>query len=161
MSKRLPTTETVVTQVVEEPSGRGAQRTLTDESGDPGEQALADLTRIGHEAFEAGRAEEARVVFESVVALGSRDPFARTMLGTIFLKAQALDVAMMHFEAALEIDGTDLAALVYRGEIRLSRRKMSLAVADFERAVKLGDRTDPFVMRAKKLLTLARANPTR
>lgn len=145
--KRLQTVETPVTEEVE------AQV-------DPAEQAFAELTRLGHEAFEAGRADEARVVFESLVALGRRDPFAHTMLGTILLGAQAIDQALEQFEAALEIDPDDLAALVYRGEIRLSRRKMARAVEDLERAVKLGAGTDPFVARAKKLLTLARANRT-
>jgi tetratricopeptide (TPR) repeat protein len=141
---------------------------LTDETVDPAEQAFVDLTRLGHEAFEAGRAEEARVVFESLVALGRRDPFAHTMLGTILLGAHALDRALEQFEAALEIDPDDLAALVYRGEIRLSRRTggstgkaaVSKAIEDLERAVKLGPGADPFVARARKLLSLARSNRT-
>ena len=143
---------------------RKPRRTLTDETVDPTEQAFVDLTRLGHEAFEAGRAEEARVVFESLVKLGRRDPFAHTMLGTILLGAHALDRALEQFEAALEIDPEDLAALVYRGEIRLSRRTGKNAVAraieDLERAVKLGPASDPFVMRARKLLSLARSNRT-
>jgi tetratricopeptide (TPR) repeat protein len=160
--RRLQTVETSVTEeVVELPAERRprGRMTLTDETVDPSEQAFAELTRLGHEAFEAGRAEEARVVFESLVALGRRDPFAHTMLGTILLGAQALDKALEQFEAALEIDPEDLAALVYRGEIRLSRRKVSRAMEDLERAIKLGASTDPFVARAKKLLALARNRP--
>ena len=161
--RRFQTVETQVTEEVEaldrRPSRKG-RRTLTDETIDPTEQAFTDLTRLGHEAFEGGRADQARVIFESLVALGRRDPFAHTMLGTILLGAQALDAALVQFEAALEIDPEDLAALVYRGEIRLSKRKLSRAVEDLERAVKLGPALDPFVARAKKLLTLARANRT-
>lgn len=143
-----------------EAEGRKSRRTLTDETIDPGERAFADLTRVGHEAFEAGRADEARVVFESLVRLGRRDPFAHTMLGTIFLGSNAFDEALEQFEAALAIDPEDLAALVYRGEIRLSRRKTARAVEDLERAVKVGPRSDPFVARARKLLGLARADRT-
>lgn len=168
--KRLQTVETQVTEEIEafndqrdqrEPDrrpSRKSRRTLTDETVDPTEQAFVDLTRLGHEAFQAGRADEARVVFESLVALGRRDPFAHTMLGTILLGAHALDRALEQFEAALEIDPEDLAALVYRGEIRLSRRKVGRAIEDLERAVKLGPGSDPFVARAKKLLSLARSN---
>lgn len=177
--KRLQTVETQVTQEIEalgaadqhgaagadRRTSRKSRRTLTDETEDPTrqdptEQAFVDLTRLGHEAFEAGRAEEARVVFESLVALGRRDPFAHTMLGTILLGAHALDRALEQFEAALEIDPEDLAALVYRGEIRLSRRKVARAIEDLERAVKLGPVSDPFVARARKLLSLARSNRT-
>lgn len=172
--RRLQTVETVVTEeVVDEPRpSRKSRKTLTDETGlasvvdqpsrresaDRSEQAFADLTRLGHEAFEAGRAEEARVVFESLVALGRRDPFAHTMLGTILLGARALDKALEQFEAALLIDPDDLAALVYRGEIRLSHKKLGRAQDDLERAIRLGAAGDPFVARAKKLLALARAN---
>jgi tetratricopeptide (TPR) repeat protein len=168
--RRLQTVETEIIEEVEaldrRPSRNAAPAkgrrtlTITDERIDPTEQAFVDLTRVGHEAFEAGRAEEARVVFESLVALGRRDPFAHTMLGTILLGAQALDRALEQFEAALEIDPEDLAALVYRGEIRLSRRKVARAVEDLERAVKLGPVGDPFVARARKLLSLARSNRT-
>ena len=142
------------------PSRKG-RRTLTDETVDPAEQAFADLTRLGHEAFEAGRADEARVVFESLVALGRRDPFAHTMLGTILLGRAARSTRRWSSSRPRStIDPDDLAALVYRGEIRLSRRKMARAIEDLERAVKLGAGSDPFVARARKLLTLARANRT-
>ena len=80
------------------------------------------------------------------------------MLGTILLGAHRLDEALEQFEAALEIDPEDLAALVYRGEIRLSKRKVARALEDLERAVKLGPASDPFVARARKLVTLARAH---
>ncbi len=161
--KRIQTVETLVTEEPGDPDrrpSRKGRKTLTDETVDPAEQAFVDLTRLGHEAFEAGRAAEARVVFESLVALGRRDPFAHTMLGTILLGANALEQALEQFEAALAIDPDDLAALVYRGEIRLSRRKVARATEDLERAVKLGPASDPFVARARKLLTLARSNRT-
>ena len=161
--KRIQTVETLITEDVEQVDRRPTRKgrmTLTDEIVDPAEQAFVDLTRLGHEAFEAGRADEARVIFESLVALGRKDSFAHTMLGTLLLGGNALDRALEQFEAALDIDPDDLAALVYRREIRLSRRKVARAVEDLERAVTLGPVSDPFVARARKLLTLARANRT-
>ncbi|MFZ5441647.1 MAG: tetratricopeptide repeat protein [Myxococcota bacterium] len=158
---RRPTVETVVTEITEEPRAqKAARRTLTDETVDPAEQAFSELTRLGHEAFEAGRTEEAKTIFSSLVALGRRDAFAHTMLGTILLASQSLDEALAQFDAALELDPTDLAALVYRGEIRLSKRKLSAARGDLEKAVEVGASGDPFVARAKKLLTMARSNRT-
>lgn len=160
--RRLQTVETVVTEVVDSSDAKRAskkpRRTLTDEIVDPAEQAFNELTRLGHEAFQAGRLAEAKAVFESLVASGRSDPFAHTMLGTILLGSHSIDGALEQFEAALALDPHDLSALVYRGEIRLSKRKISRAVEDLERAVKLGPASDPFVTRAKKLLGLARAN---
>ena len=55
------------------------------------------------------------------------------------------------------LDPDDLAALVYRAEVRLARKKPAKAVEDLERALAVGAPGDPFVARAKKLLTLARS----
>ncbi|MFO0593844.1 MAG: tetratricopeptide repeat protein [Myxococcaceae bacterium] len=157
--------ETAITEVTheEQPApgvaskqSKRARRTLTDETEDPSVRAFADLVRLGHEAFEAGRADDARTLFESVIALGHSDPFAFTMLGTIELGAGRHDQALGAFESALAIDPDDLVALVYRGEIRLARRKTSAAIEDLERAVKLGRSQDPFVGRARKLLAMAK-----
>lgn len=157
--RRLQTVETVITEIHEEPkSSKKGRKTLTDETVDPSIQAFAELTRLGHEAFEAGRADDARALFESIIALGHSDPFAHTMLGTILMGTGQLDEALNEFEAALAIDADDLVALVYRGEIRLARRRVNAAVEDLERATRLGRGNDPFVSRARKLLSMARAN---
>jgi tetratricopeptide (TPR) repeat protein len=156
--RRAQTVETAITEIHEEPRSKKARRTLTDESEDPAQRAFAELSRLGHEAFEAGRADDARTIFEALIALGHADPFAHTMLGTVHLGAGRLEEALQAFEGALAIDPDDVVALVYRGEIRLSRRKQAAALEDLERALKLGRTGDPFVARAKKLLAMARAN---
>lgn len=85
-TRRLQTVETVVTQAESsEPVTARSHRTLTDEVLDPAETAFTELMRLGHEAFRAGRVNEARVVFESLVSSGRAEPFAHTMLGTILL----------------------------------------------------------------------------
>lgn len=160
-ARRLQTVETVVTHSAahegEGPTER-VRRTLTDEAPDPADSAFTELTRLGHEAFQSGRVNEARVVFESLAASDRADPFTHTMLGTILLGAHELDAALEQFEAALALEPEELSALVYRAEIRLSKRKVTAAIGDLERALKLGPSSDPFVGRAKKLLSLARAN---
>lgn len=159
--RRLQTVETAITEIHEEPKvSKKGRRTLTDETEDPSLRAFAELTRVGHESFEAGRVDEARAIFESILALGHRDPFAHTMLGTILMGGGHLDQALNEFEAALAIEPEDLVALVYRGEIRLARRRVAAAVEDLERASRLGKANDPFVGRARKLLSMARANRT-
>src|SRR4051812_43531087 len=46
---------------------------------------IAEVCLFGHHLFEAGRVQEAKVVFEGVVGLGVEDAFPHTMLGTIYL----------------------------------------------------------------------------
>lgn len=116
----------------------------------------AGLMQLGHELFESGRVNEARVVFEGLIAAGHHDAFCYTMLGTVSLALKDFDRALELFDEALERDPHDLAALVYRGELRLKRKKAAKAVKDFELAVKLGAPDDPFTDRAQRLLAIAR-----
>lgn len=116
-----------------------------------------DLATMGHQLFELGRVQEARAVFERLIASKPRDAYAHTMLGTIFLALGDQDRALALFQAALELDPHDIAARVYRGEVRLGRGKVRPAMEDLERAMQLGPADDPFVERAGRLLKMARA----
>lgn len=119
-------------------------------------QEVADLALFGHQLFEMGRLEEARVIFEGLVSTDSRDAFSHTMLGTIYLALGKQDRALELFVHALKLDPADLAALVYRGEVRLNQGKVRAALEDLERAVALGRPHDPFVERAKRLVRMAK-----
>ncbi len=112
---------------------------------------LAEIAMFGHQLFEAGRLDEARVVFEGLVGLDVEDAFPHTMLGTVFLAMGALDRAMALFEAALGIDPADLAARVYRAEIRINQGRLQPAREDLERVLREGPPDDPFVERAHRL----------
>jgi pentatricopeptide repeat protein len=116
---------------------------------------LAEVSVFGHGLFEEGRIDEARQVFEQLVAAGVEDAFPHTMLGTIYLAAREPDRALALFEAALALDPKDLAARVYRGEIRLHRGSLKQAVADLEQAYREGPEGDPFTERARRLLRKA------
>jgi tetratricopeptide (TPR) repeat protein len=126
-------------------------------SGRKTPQEVADLSLFGHQLFEMGKVQEAKVIFEGLVGTGSKDAFAHTMLGTIYLALKDQARALSLFQLALEIDPDDVSALVYRGEIRLNRGKVKGAVEDLTRALKLGASDDPFVERASRLLRMAKA----
>jgi tetratricopeptide (TPR) repeat protein len=119
-------------------------------------QESADLAAFGHKLFEMGKLDEARVIFEKLVAADPRDGFVHTMLGTVYLALNSQDRALALFQAALKIDPDDLAAVVYRGEIRLNRGKVKSALEDLQRALGLGRESDPFVERAKRLIRMAK-----
>jgi tetratricopeptide (TPR) repeat protein len=119
-------------------------------------QEVADLSLFGHQLFELGRVEEARVIFERLVSTGAKDAFAHTMLGTIYLALKDQTRALALFQLALEIDPNDLSALVYRGEIRLNRGKLKGALDDLTQALKIGAEDDPFVDRAARLVKMAK-----
>ncbi len=138
-------------------SGSHARVTLSDEKPADVVAGLSELAALGHELFSLGRVQEARAIFEGLVASSPRDAFPHTMLGTICLALEEHDRALELFEAALRIDPDDLAALVYRGELKLNRKRLKAATEDLERAVEVGAEDDPFVDRARRLLKMARA----
>lgn len=137
---------------------RSRKVTRTDETVAP-YQGLTraqekEVSLFGHKLYESGRHEEARQVFEGLVASGVRDAFPHTMLGTLYLARKDRDRALALFEMALVIDSKDLAARVYRGEIRLHRGQVKKAIEDLEWARSVGPRGDAFTERAKRVLKM-------
>jgi tetratricopeptide (TPR) repeat protein len=107
-------------------------------------------------AYELGRYEDARVLFEE---LASRDPlegYYRTALGAISLAAEDLDGALAHFNDALRLNPEDTAALVNRGEVHLRLGNVLEAAHDFSRVVDLDpENKDPLTERARLLAAAA------
>jgi hypothetical protein len=117
---------------------------------------LAELSKVGHKLFKQKRYEEVKKLFGALVAAKVKDPFPYTMLGTVYLAQKQPHQALGFFESALGVDPRDVPALVYRGEIRLKQGQLRGAVEDLARAVREGDSENPFVVRAKRLLKVAR-----
>jgi len=114
---------------------------------------IAELCLFGHHLFENGRMAEAKVVFEGIVELGVEDAFPHTMLGTIYLAQGETRAALPLFESAIKLDPKDVAAWVYRGEIRLHAGQTKQGLSDLKKAAGMASAQDPFVARAKKLIS--------
>lgn len=141
-------------ELLSAPSPADALRSMT-------RHELAEMSLFGHQLFESGRLEEARVVFEGLVGLDVADAFPHTMLGTVYLAMGRPDRAAALFEAALAIDPDDLAARVYRAELRLQSADGRRAVQTLQAVVAAGPPGDPFVERARRLLELSGAGRPR
>jgi Flp pilus assembly protein TadD len=79
-------------------------------------KAIAD---VGCELAAAGRLEEARVLFEGLVAGNPKDAASRAALGTVYQKLGRVQEALSEYSAALERDPRNPVALVNRGELYL------------------------------------------
>lgn len=141
---------------IENPLPEGMLRDVAGGKRKKTVEEVVDLVIFGHQLFERGKIEEARVIFEGLVDTDKKNAFAHTMLGTIYLALKDGSRALALFQAALAIDPHDVPALVYRGELRLKKGKTKSALEDLERAVGLGEPGDAFVERAKHLIRLAR-----
>ena len=79
-------------------------------------KAIAD---VGCELAAAGRLEEARILFEGLVAGNPKDAASRAALGTVYQKLGRVQEALSEYSAALERDPRNPVALVNRGELYL------------------------------------------
>lgn len=92
--------------------------TLAELEGMTFEQAQ-EIARTGVELAEAGRLEEARVVFEGLTASNLRDSAAWAALGTVYQRLERREEALAAYDACLALDPGNPVALLNRGELRL------------------------------------------
>lgn len=94
------------------------QVTWAEVEGMTWEEAKA-IAQVGCDLATAGRLEEARIIFEGLVAGNPKDSASRAALGTVYQKLGRLEDAIAEYTAALEVDSRNPVALANRGELRL------------------------------------------
>ncbi len=77
------------------------------------------IAQIGCDLAAGGRLDEARIVFEGLVAMNPRDSAAHAALGTVYQKLGRIEQALAQYTAALSGDAANPVALANRGELRL------------------------------------------
>lgn len=77
------------------------------------------IAEVGCDLAGAGRLEEARVIFEGLVAGNPKDSAMQSALGTVYQKLGRLEEAKAAYDAAIELDPRNPVALGNRGELRL------------------------------------------
>lgn len=82
-------------------------------------QEAKGIAQVGCDLASAGRLEEARVIFEGLVAGNPKDSAMQSALGTVYQKLGRLDEAKAAYDAALDLDPRNPVALGNRGELRL------------------------------------------
>jgi Flp pilus assembly protein TadD len=92
------------------------------------------IAQIGCDLAAVGRLEEARVIFEGLVAGNPNDAASHAALGTVFQKLGRVEEAMDAYDAALHSDPRHPVALGNRGELKLKLGDKE-GLADLSRAV--------------------------
>lgn len=133
------------------------EMTWAEVEGMTAEQA-GRISRIGCELAAAGRLNDARIIFEGLVAGNPKDHSAVSALGTVYAKLQRKAEAIDCFDKALAIFDKNVVALSNRGELRL-RGGDAGGLEDLAKAVEVDDRgMSAAGRRARTLLTaLAKA----
>jgi tetratricopeptide (TPR) repeat protein len=98
------------------------------------------ISEIAYTLAQQGRARDAVILFEGLVALAPATAYFQAALGALFLRLKNYAKAIEHLDAALNIEPNDIASLVNRGEAKLRAGDVSAGRADLEKAIQTGER---------------------
>jgi Flp pilus assembly protein TadD len=95
---------------------------------------LAQLTELAYLLFEEGRYEEARVMFEGLVALDMSNPYFYRALGAVSQRLGKNDAAVRYYQRALKLNDSEPEVWGNMGELLLVEGEMERAVSCLEKA---------------------------
>lgn len=93
------------------------------------------ISEIAYTLAQQGRAREAVVLFEGLVALAPATAYFQAALGALFLRLKNFPRAVEHLDAALAVEPNDIVSLVNRGEAHLRAGNIAAGRTDLEKAV--------------------------
>ena len=130
------------------------QITLKDIKGYSDEE-LEAISRVGYFFLMQGKTEEARVIFEGLIALDPRNDYYYRALGTIFQRRGDNERAIKQFGYAIRINPESPYAYVNRAEIYMLLDQIAEAEDDLRQALgKIGNEEQPLSKKAWALYQL-------
>lgn len=106
------------------------------------EEELYAISHVGYFFLMQGKNEEARTLFEGLVAVDPRNDYYYRALGVIFQKLGEDDRALKQFAYAIRVHPSSPYAYVNRAEIYLSLNDLKSAEADLRDALARIGRSD-------------------
>lgn len=100
-----------------------------------GKRELYEIAKQGYKLLERGKIDEARQIYQGLVAADPYDSVFHCHLGSIFVRQNEPDKAFEEFDLALRYNIQNVDAFVGRGELFLSRGEIQKAIADFKNAI--------------------------
>ncbi|MCB9655244.1 MAG: hypothetical protein H6729_14075 [Deltaproteobacteria bacterium] len=111
------------------------------------------MAEVGYNCLRLARYDDARTVFEGLMALDPFDAYFQTALGTIAHQTGDFALADTRYSRALEINPFSGTARASRGELRFIRGDAVSALADLMRSVKDdADGKEPATVRARAIV---------
>ena len=118
---------------------------------------LYAIAHTGYFFLMQGKNEEARTLFEGLVAIDPRNDYYYRALGVIFHKLEDPDRALKQFGYAIRVNPRQPAAYVNRAEVHIAQKRYSDATQDLQRALQLVTAKDVQLARkARALLRVTR-----
>ncbi len=94
-----------------------------------------EMAKLGHRFIRQGKLNEAKTIFDGLVALDPHDAYFHLALGSIAQREDDLEGAEARYTRALEINPFSPHALANRGEVRMMRGQMLDGAKDLMHAL--------------------------
>jgi tetratricopeptide (TPR) repeat protein len=118
---------------------------------------LYAIAHTGYFFLMQGKNEEARTLFEGLVAIDPRNDYYYRALGVNFHKLDDPDRALKQFGYAIRVNPRQAAAYVNRAEVHIAQKRYGEATQDLQRALQLVTAKDVQLARkARALLRVTR-----
>lgn len=138
------------------PQWAAGQVTLKEIKGYSDDELYA-IAHTGYFFLMQGKNQEARTLFEGLVAIDPRNDYYYRALGVIFHKLGDDERAIKQFGYAIRVNPRSPAAYVNRAEVFITLRRYAEAAQDLERALSLtGPRDRALARKARALLRVVR-----
>jgi tetratricopeptide (TPR) repeat protein len=118
---------------------------------------LYAIAHTGYFFLMQGKNDEARTLFEGLVAIDPRNDYYYRALGVIFHKLGDTERALRQFSYAIRVAPRSPAAYVNRAEVAIALGNHADALADLQKAWQLlGPKDDRLARKVKALIGVAR-----
>ena len=97
------------------------------------------ISEIAYTLAQQGRAREAIVLFEGLLAIAPATAYFQSALGALFLRLKEFPQAIKYLDAALSVESNDLTSLANRGEAHLRSGNIEQGIADLKKALQNAD----------------------
>jgi len=132
------------------------QVTLKEIKGYTDDELFA-IAHTGYFFLMQGKNDEARTLFEGLVAIDPRNDYYYRALGVIFHKLGDTERALRQFSYAIRVAPRAPAAYVNRAEVMIAQGSLAEALADLQRAWQLlGPKDDRLARKVKALIGVTR-----
>jgi Flp pilus assembly protein TadD len=138
------------------PKWAAGQITLKDLKGYTDDELFA-IAHTGYFFLMQGKNQEARTLFEGLVAIDPRNDYYYRALGVIFHKLGDAERAIRQFGYAIKVNPRSPAAYVNRAEVFITQDRWQDAAQDLQRSLQTMTRSDALLARkARALLRVVR-----
>lgn len=114
---------------------------------------LYKIAEKGYQLFSQGKLEEARQIYEGLVAADPFDSVFHCHLGAVLWRSGDAERAFEEYDAAVRYNFANIDALAGRGELLVARGEVERGIEDLSRALKNDPNCKrPSTQRARALL---------